>query len=449
MKKFFRITLALAATIIVLQGCQSQEAAPEVVQQASTTDTAPALPIPATLVSQIEDARIPTVALDAKASKVYTAFFRDVNEVTGVFVAQRGLADTAWEPAVQINALDDKAGAHSQAPAQIVVGPEGNVYVVWTNSIEIEGRRFPASNLLISRSVDGGRTFSPQQAINTDADGYPAGHTFHDVTVADDGTLYVSWLDSRERYRARAKLSDHAVATPIRKVAMGGHNAKMSHKAHMHEPGTQVWVAHSTDGGQTFSEGTVVAKETCQCCRTSVMAAPGGNVYVAWRHIFPGTQRDMAIAHSADGGKTFAAPRRIFADEWRLEGCPHTGPSIAVDADGQFHAAWYTGQEERVGLYYSTADDGEKAFESPVKLAGEVGVSQVQLSGSGTSRIWAAWEDKNAKGIRVAFAEAGGALNITDEFMAGHSLPAIDSADDTVIIASQTDGVIHFLQQQF
>lgn len=384
----------------------------------------------------IEDGKIPTVAFDAASNKVYVAFFREA-DITGVFLVHKEISGESWSAPVRVSAPTDEASAHGQAPAQVAVGPEGNVYVVWTNSIPVEGRRFPASNLLFARSMDGGLTFSPPKAINSDADGLPAGHTFHDVTVGSDGTIYVSWLDSRDRYRA---LAQAMTKNPVQQVSLDTH----SHSAEAHEPGTQVWVAYSSDQGKSFSEGTVVAKETCQCCRTSIVAASDGKVYVAWRHIFPGMERDMALAYSEDGAKTFTEPRRIYADHWSIEGCPHSGPSLVIDAAGRFHVAWYTGEESKPGLYYSTSEDGI-AFSEPMPLATGVGVSQVRLSGHGQDRVWLAWEDKNRDDIQVAYSDGGGTLKKIDALPSASS-PALIVSPEVWITAGQEKGGMRITQ---
>jgi hypothetical protein len=63
-----------------------------------------------------------------------------------------------------------------------------------------------------------------------------------------------------------------------------------------------------------------VAANVCFCCKTSVTTGPRGVVYVAWRHIYPVNLRDMAVASSTDGGRTFSQPVRVSEDGWQLGG---------------------------------------------------------------------------------------------------------------------------------
>ena len=51
-------------------------------------------------------------------------------------------------------------------------------------------------------------------------------------------------------------------------------------------------------------------KGVCYCCKTAMVAAPGGVLYAAWRHVFEGNLRDIAFTSSRDGGKHVRADDR-------------------------------------------------------------------------------------------------------------------------------------------
>jgi hypothetical protein len=91
-------------------------------------------------------------------------------------------------------------------------------------------------------------------------------------------------------------------------------------------------------------------------------------VYVAWRKLYEGNIRDIAISRSDDGGESFSEPRRIHADEWMIDGCPHHGPSLGVDSQGNIHAAWYSGKEGASGSSYAISSDGGKEFQMIRKI---------------------------------------------------------------------------------
>jgi len=275
----------------------------------------------------------PTIALDQKTATVYVAWVGKNGEERNVYLAKMKKGAEQFSEPKQVNDIAGDGAAHSEAPAQVAVGPEGNVYVLWHQDTYREGRRFPTSNLRFARSTDGGTSFSPAIFVNDDHAGPPVGHGFHSIAVSPDGAIYVTWLDSRDKVIAPA-----------------------------------VMVARSLDGGKSFAPGVVVAKNICPCCRTATTVDAQGTVYVAFRHVYPENLRDMAIVRSEDRGQTFSEPARIHEDGWVIDGCPHNGPAIDTDAEGNVHLAWYTGKEEGFGVYYAVSSDRGDHFTAPIHL---------------------------------------------------------------------------------
>jgi hypothetical protein len=133
----------------------------------------------------------------------------------------------------------------------------------------------------------------------------------------------------------------------------------------------------------------------CFCCKTAVAAGDDGAVYVAWRHIYPPNLRDIAVARSADGGRSFEAPSRVSEDGWAIDGCPDDGPSLAVDARGVLHVAWPTwvAESDGKGIFYSYSTDRGRSFAARQRLdGGEGGAAHPQLAVSGGS-VLVAWDE--------------------------------------------------------
>lgn len=286
--------------------------------------------------------------------------------------------------AVRVNDIAGDAAPHFQAPAQVATGPEGEVYVLWTNNFPIEGRRFPASNLRFARSEDGGRTFSPAVDVNRD-DGVASSHIFHDLLVAQDGRLILSWIDSSVndlRRRDDPNLADEEL------------------------PGPELRIVSSSDGGRTFTAPVIVDRNICPCCRTEMAMGPSGELYLGWRKIFPGDVRDIVVARSDDGGEHWSEPRRVHEDDWVFPGCPHAGPAMAVDGSGTLHVAWYTGKEGSRGLYYTNSGDGGAAFGPPHPLVtgDQVVPSLASLAVDGAGEVRVVWEERSGPNVRLVMA---------------------------------------------
>ena len=395
-------------------------------------------PAPATaeagLVATDSLARFPTVALDS-AGTAYVAWVSSAGGTTDVFLTS--MVDGVAGAAVRVNDRPGDAATHAQAPAQVAVASDGKVYVAWITQQDVPGRRFPASDLRLARSDDGGRTFAPAVTVNDDG-GFVSGHHFHDLGVGPDGVVYVSWLDSREKDAFRAAGGAEA-------PAHDGHHDH-DHAPHgdaSQEPGTEVRIARSFDGGRTFGASTVIASGSCECCRTRLAFGPDGAVYVAWRHQFGANVRDPAIARSDDGGRSFTAPVRVHPDGWLLEGCPHSGPSLAIDSRGRVHLAWYTGAEGRAGLYHAVSTDRGATFSGPAPIVTDLPGTTTALASDGAGGVWLAWEDRQTRTTHVTHVDPRRPIDATGVTVAG-AAPALPALTTTPLLARVDGGRVVF-----
>ena len=377
----------------------------------------------------IEDTQAanPTVAMNS-AGLAYVSYTSRAGGQVDAYLVRISWDGDVGDP-VRVNHVPGEVAIHNQAPAQVVAGPDGTIYVAWVRQTQVEGRRFPASEVRLARSLDGGATFDDAVTVAEGVD-FPTSRHFHNVAVGLDGTIYVSWLDSEARDRSAingAAINSSAVgatASHFHEHAHGGSEADL--------PGTQLKVARSTDRGATFEPAVVVANRTCQCCRTALTAGEDGTIYVAWRHIFGANTRDMAVASSTDGGRTFSPPVRVHSDGWHIEACPHSGPSLVVDAAARLHVAWYTGAEGREGLYYTISGDAGRTFEAAIPLRSGLPVTQARLAAAGRSAI-AAYDDPRRS--EIALLDLSRADAISEAFTVAGSAAALDAADGRAALA--------------
>jgi hypothetical protein len=394
-----RISWALAAAVL-LAACQ----------------TAPADP-PA---AEDGPASVPSVVVTASGARL-------VSSVVGAGDARRLVVTHPDGQVVEV--ARGAVGSHSQAAPRLAVAPDGTVLALYITERTVEGRRFPASDLFLARSSDGGRSFGAPVRVPPDA-GFPTGHTFADLAVGPDGAVFVSWLDgtASDRY-------DREHPAPAHAGPEDPHHGAMQHGGG-EGPGTTLVVARSADGGRTFAAPVTVAGGTCPCCRTALDVGPDGAVRVAWRQVWPGGERDAAVATSRDGGRTFGPPVRVHADRWAIDGCPHAGPAVAADADGRVHVAWYTGAEGRSGLWHAVSADGGASFGTPTPLAAGAALGQTRAARDGAGRVWLAWEDVGAGRVRLAPAAGG------DTLTADGADPALTGTASGWTLATVADGAV-------
>ncbi|HET8712338.1 MAG TPA: hypothetical protein VFM23_01495, partial [Gemmatimonadales bacterium] len=223
---------------------------------------------------------------------------------------------------------------------------------VWTNSIDVAGRQWPASNIRFARSIDGGATWSRTITLNDDTAATPGGHIFHGAAWSGDSTLLVAWLDER------------GGASPGDAADQGGHPGH--HPESNLEPDARIYLASSPNGGARWRPNQPLWGAACPCCRVSLARGPDGAVIAGWRKHFPGSVRDPVVAPLVSG-RAPPAETRVATDGWVYPGCPHTGPGVTVDARGTTHVAWLTGKTNGEGVFYARRPAGG-TFSEPVAI---------------------------------------------------------------------------------
>jgi hypothetical protein len=189
-----------------------------------------------------------------------------------------------------------------------------------------------------TRSTDGGATFTSPRPITSDG----TSQRFQQLALTSDGRVFAAWLDKR-----------HAAAA----IAAG--------KPY---PGAALAYAWSSDGGQSFGDTHIAFDNTCECCRLAVAIANPDRPVVLFRNIFEGSVRDHAITTFTNSA-TPGPLRRVSVDNWKIDACPHQGPSLAIAEDGSYHAAWFTDGVARHGLFYARADNDDAPFSEPRALS--------------------------------------------------------------------------------
>jgi len=211
----------------------------------------------------------------------------------------------------------------------------------------------------------------------------PGNRGWQSVAVNDSGRVFVMWLDHRD---VPAMAAEHHHGTGPAASAPAPANDDPTARAAF----SKLYFTSLDDTAARSITGGV-----CYCCKTSLVAR-GPNIYGVWRHVYPGTIRDMALAVSRDGGRTFAAPVRVHEDGWKIDGCPENGPALAVDDGGKVHVAWVTPPDGRpdtpLGLFYAASPDGA-AFGPRVAIptAGPAAHTQIVTDGAGAVMI--AWDE--------------------------------------------------------
>jgi hypothetical protein len=295
------------------------------------------------------------------------------------------------------------------------------------------------SALFFASSRDGGKTFLPAVKV-AEVPFTPLGMrrgpriafagrnlviaAITGTTRGKDGDV-VAWrsTDSGKTWSAAVKVSDVPAAARegLHALAGGPGGTLLATWLDLRANSTKLFGAISKDGGGTWGANIPIYESPdghiCECCHPTAYIAPGGRMYAMWRNWLGGA-RDMYLASSADGGRTWKA-EKLGEGAWPLKGCPMDGGGLAVDQKGGVHTAWrregtvYYAQpgeaETLVGsgknpMIAAAADEIYVAYNegSTVKLRSvrngdtrELGKgANVVLAGAGP--VYAAWEDDGA-----------------------------------------------------
>ncbi|HEX8247456.1 MAG TPA: sialidase family protein [Pyrinomonadaceae bacterium] len=272
-----------------------------------------------------------------------------------------GEAKASGEKA-RINQQAGEATAWRGDPPTIVVGAGGEIYVGWTASVKIA--KASGTNLYVSVSRDGGKSFAAPVKVNDDS--APASHGMHSLAADKSGKIYAAWLDERNIKNASHVENTSEFSTGFQYIK-ANHTptpeVKKAPEAEETEPNSEIFYAVSKDGAKTFSPNKKISSEVCPCCKTSLITDGDGKVYISWRQVLEGDFRHIAVASTLDGGESFSAPAIVSDDRWQITACPVSGASMAIAETGALKVVWFTaGAAGKPGLYTAESTDGGKSF---------------------------------------------------------------------------------------
>lgn len=389
----------LPAVAVAVGSASPALVAPAAKKAAPAARLAPASPEPLRITSGGENVK--PFLLARPGGGVYLAWARREGEVTRIFFAASRDGSTFSSPVpVSAPGMDLDLGAESGP--QCAVGPEGTIYVVWNSGVWKEKPAPAASgghgaghggkggppprpgnlNIYLSRSVDGGKSFSAPLRVNDDPDG--AEHRFPTVATDAAGTVYVTWLDKRNQNAERTDFS-------------------------------RVYFTRSTDKGKSFLPNVDATQgqenEICHCCKLALAVQPGGGLFLAFRNDVK-DMRDIFLTRSTNGA-TFTKPAPIENIRWMIPSCPMNGPCLSLDAKDGLHAVWMT-QGTVLGIpavggssgisskvLYRRFDTRKQSWGEPLFLAEGI---HPRLTAAPNGQAYVAWE---GDGIQCATLSPG------------------------------------------
>jgi hypothetical protein len=288
-----------------------------------------------------------------------------------LYLARWAPGATAPEPAVRVNPEPGSAKASAVVRAQLEVGDDGTVHVLYPANARSPVNGKPVVDVRYARSLDGGRSFSQPLTLNSPSPNdlsasshsdIAAAATFPALATAAGGRVLAFWLDSR-------------------------------HVAHAEDP-SDLYAAVTADGGRTWSaDRRLFGGQVCECCQP-VAVQGAGAVLLSSRHVDGAGHRDPIVSRVALDLQSVGAPARIGTRRWEIEGCPMKATALAA-AGERAYVAWYSHADEPAGVWFAISEDGGRSFDAGRPLHPQAAVADAPVIAVGRAgRVAVAWHAK-------------------------------------------------------
>ncbi len=332
-------SFAIAAVLIAIAGCGDGFVA-EVAVEREAVETLGQLDPPAA-----EGAFAPDLWADDEGLLLTWIEPRGPEREDGYRVHFARFGDGTWSSPVTIVQGNDLFANWADVPAAARAA-DGTLYVHWLAKTASDTYAY---SIFLSRSTDGGETWSAIGKLNDDET--DTEHGFVSWVREGDG-LRAFWLDGRA-------------------MADG-------------EPMTVRTAAVGVDG---VREVELLDDRVCECCSTDA-GVSGSGPYVVYRDRSSSEVRDTSIVSRTETG--WSVPRAVHTDGWTIQGCPVNGPE--TDADGELVVtAWFTAAGAQPQVRAAFSSDGGASFGEAVVVDDEDPLGRVDTVLDGERGALISW----------------------------------------------------------
>ena len=231
----------------------------------------------------------------------------------------------------------------------VFVTTRGLIAVHWLET----GTGRGAYGVRLVTSVDGGQSWTP--VVTPHRDTSATEHGFVSMFETPEGSLGLIWLDGRE-------MAAHG----------GGHGAG----------GASMTLRATTMSNGKLGEDALIDPRVCDCCQTSAVQTRDG-VAVVYRDRSPEEIRDTSIVRYRGG--RWSAPEPVFADGWKITGCPVNGP-VVTSAGDAVAVAWFTAATGTSRTFVSFSS-GARPFGAPIRVDRDLTIGRIGMVMPSAERV--------------------------------------------------------------
>ena len=253
-----------------------------------------------------------------------------------------------------------------------------NVNHILAHFLDQSGPDTYAYDIKITASSNGGENWSTPYILNTDKK--EAEHGFVSILPFEDG-FFVCWLDGRNTVmEGMGDMKDHE-----------GHHGAMSLRA-----------AILNAQGEMVKEWEL-DNRTCDCCQTGAALTDSGPI-VVYRDRSASEIRDISVIRYVDGSWT--QPVTLYADRWKIAGCPVNGPRV-VAAGKEVAVAWFTAAHDSTQVKVVFSHNGGKTFDNPVLINETSTIGRVDLDWLDAETVVVSWMEGDLIKLREVKSNGG------------------------------------------
>lgn len=262
-------------------------------------------------------------------SAVYVSNPRYSDAVWNIFYARLETDDATWSEPVQINDEQDSMTFSGGGDFRFIQPSREEIDCLWTD------KRRGFQLVFFSASHDGGRTWSPNQAVEHD---FREGTQLSPrIVVGAEGRLLAFWQEARDRQT----LFD-------------------------------IRCSYSDDGGQHWSASQKINDDKEPVWQTEPVAVARGNqIFLAFTDFREpgeegGNDWNIYFSASSDNGRTWKQNIRLNDVQAGVD----DDPRLVIDDRGILYCLWQSGRDSILGeVYFAHSTDGGQSWSPSIKVS--------------------------------------------------------------------------------
>jgi len=195
-------------------------------------------------------------------------------------------------------------------------------------------------------------------------DGVKAEHGFVSMSALENGKFFLTWLDGR--------------------------NTSGAHHGHHGGGAMTIRAAILNSEGRKLEEWAL-DQRVCDCCQTTNGVTADGLIAV-YRDRSDKEVRDMSYVIYANN--KWSEPKILFADNWKINGCPVNGPSVSTSGE-EVVVGWFSAAENEPKVQVIFSQNGGASFGIPIRLDQGKAIGRVKTTFINSDMAFVSWMEGN------------------------------------------------------